>query len=142
MAMDLNKVMLIGNVTRDPEARTTPSGVSVVSLGLATNFSWKDQQGTQQKRAEFHNIVAWRKLADIISQYVKKGSRIYIEGRLQTRSWDDQSGTKRYRTEVVADNLILLDRKGATGHAEEAPAPEAQPAPAGEQEINVEDIPF
>ncbi len=140
--MDLNKVMVIGNVTRDPEVRTTPSGVSVASFGVATNFSWKDAQGAQQKRAEFHNIVAWRKLAEIIGQYVKKGSRIYIEGRLQTRSWDDQSGTKRYRTEIVADNMIMLDKR--SGAAEPAPeasaAPEAQ-APA-EPEINVEDIPF
>lgn len=146
MALDLNKVMLIGNVTRDPEVRTTPSGVSVASFGIATNFSWKDQSGTQQKRAEFHNIVAWRKLAEIISQYVKKGSRLYIEGRLQTRSWDDQSGQKRFRTEIVADNMIMLDRKGDSSGSSAPAAADSEPsAPAaqpGEQEINVEDIPF
>ncbi|MFH1236295.1 MAG: single-stranded DNA-binding protein [Parcubacteria group bacterium] len=141
MAIDLNKVMLIGNVTRDPESRTTPTGINVVSLGVATNFVWKDQQGQQQRRAEFHNIVVWRKLADIVTQYVKKGSRIYIEGRLQTRSWDDQSGQKRYKTEIVADNVILLDKKGDTP-APQAPSAETQAAPGQEQEINVEDIPF
>ncbi|HCM68759.1 MAG TPA: single-stranded DNA-binding protein [Candidatus Kerfeldbacteria bacterium] len=141
MAIDLNKVMLIGNVTRDPESRTTPTGINVVSLGVATNFVWKDQQGQQQRRAEFHNIVVWRKLADIVTHYVKKGSRIYIEGRLQTRSWDDQSGQKRYKTEIVADNVILLDKKGDTP-ASPAPSAETQAAPGQEQEINVEDIPF
>ncbi len=147
MSLDLNKVMIIGNVTRDPEVRTTPSGISVASFGVATNFSWKDKEGTQQKRAEFHNVVAWRKLAEIIGQYVKKGSRIYIEGRLQTRSWDDQSGVKRFRTEIVADNMIMLDRKGESSSSSTGSAPEAEPAtpteqPAAEQESNVEDIPF
>lgn len=142
MAIDLNKVMIIGNVTRDPEARTTPSGITVVSFGVATNFAWKDKEGQQQRRAEFHNVVAWRKLADIVSQYVKKGSRIYIEGRLQTRSWDDQSGTKRYRTEVVADNVILLDKRGDREQAVDSSTPEAQPTQGKEPEINVEDIPF
>ncbi|MFC1686963.1 single-stranded DNA-binding protein [Patescibacteria group bacterium] len=142
MAMDLNKVMMIGNVTRDPETRTTPSGINVASFGVATNLTWKDKEGQQQRRAEFHNIVAWRKLSDIVSQYVKKGSRIYVEGKLQTRSWDDQSGTKRYRTEIVADNVILLDKKGDNVGSQAGGTPEAPPDQGKEPEINVEDIPF
>ena len=148
--MDLNKAMIIGNITRDPEVRTTPSGLPVVSFSVATNLVWTDQSGQKQEKAEFHNIVAWRKLAEIIGQYVKKGSKVYIEGRLQTRSWDDQSGVKRYRTEIVADNLIMLDRAGsrtAASAPSEQPTPKddfAQPSSPtnNESEINVEDIPF
>ncbi|MFA5051826.1 MAG: single-stranded DNA-binding protein [Patescibacteria group bacterium] len=142
--MNLNKVMLIGNVTRDPEVRTTPSGQNVASVGVATNRRWTDQSGQKKEVVEFHNVVAWRKLADIIGQYVKKGSKVYVEGRLQTRSWNDQSGQKRYRTEIVAENLIMLDRAGQGGPSA-APATDeaAQPAPPSEEpEINVEDIPF
>ncbi|HLD27976.1 MAG TPA: single-stranded DNA-binding protein, partial [Patescibacteria group bacterium] len=119
--MNLNKAMIIGNLTRDPEVRTTPSGQSVVNFSVATNFTWTDETGKKQERAEFHNVVAWRKLAEIIGQYLKKGSKIYVEGRLQTRSWDDQSGVKRYRTEIVADNMIMLDRP-TTQSAKFAPA--------------------
>ncbi|OJI06899.1 single-stranded DNA-binding protein [bacterium CG10_46_32] len=147
--MDLNKVMLIGNITQDPEVRTTPSGVSVTSFGLATNLVWTDQQGQKQEKAEFHNIVAWRKLAEIMGQYLHKGSKVYIEGRLQTSSWDDQSGNKRYRTEVIADNMIMLDRKGQSpSPASSAPAYTPQEPPiiqvpqSTEEEISVEDIPF
>ena len=96
--LNLNKAMLIGNLTRDPEARTTPDGTPVTTFSIATNFRWTDAQGNKQERAEFHNIVAWRKLAEICGQYLKKGARTYVEGRIQTRSWDDQQGTKRYRT--------------------------------------------
>lgn len=153
MAMNLNKVMLIGNITRDPEVRATPTGQSVSSFSIATNRRWKDQSGQAKEQVEYHNIVAWRKLAEIVGQYVKKGSKVYVEGRLQTRSWDDQSGTKRYRTEIIAENLIMLDRAGAASSApsDAAPAPEqsaapassqGEPAPAPEPEINVEDIPF
>ncbi|MFW0862615.1 MAG: single-stranded DNA-binding protein [Candidatus Komeilibacteria bacterium] len=144
--MNLNKVMLIGNITRDPELRTTPAGDSVASFSIATNFTWKDRDGNKQEKAEFHNIVAWRKLAEIIGQYLKKGSKIYIEGRLQTRDWEDQNGVKRYRTEVIAENMIMLDSKGGQSN-DFAPAPQStnqdeQPAPPAEDEINVEDIPF
>lgn len=149
--MDLNKVMLIGNVTQDPEVRTTPTGTSVTSFGLATNFFWTDQSGAKQEKVEFHNIVAWRRLAEIIGQYVHKGSKLYIEGRLQTRSWDDQSGNKKYRTEVVAENMIMLDRKGgdsggrpqANEGFSSAPIERPQaPQSVSEEEISVEDIPF
>jgi single-strand DNA-binding protein len=144
--MNLNKVMLIGNVTRDPEVRATPSGQNVASFSVATNRRWKDQSGQPKDQVEYHNIVAWRRLAEIVGQYLKKGSKVYIEGRLQTRSWDDQSGTKKYKTEIIAENLIMLDKAGAAGNAPAAtPAPDEaqQPEPpAGEPEINVEDIPF
>jgi len=149
--MDLNKVMLIGNVVRDPEMRTTPTGQQVVSFAIATNLVWTDKNGQKQKKAEFHNVVAWRKLAEIIGQYVKKGSKVYLEGRLETRSWDDQNAVKHYRSEIVADHLILLDRVGSTPQA--SPTDNSQPtytpvepAPAptdiGSQEISVDDIPF
>jgi single-strand DNA-binding protein len=112
MAMSLNRVQLIGNLTRDPEMKQIPGGQVVTSFGVATNFTWKDQSGAKQSKAEFHNIVAWRKLAEICGQYLKKGSKIFIEGRLQTRDWEGEDGVKRYRTEVIADNMIMLDRKG------------------------------
>src|SRR3989339_527335 len=115
--MDLNKVMIIGNVVRDPEMRSTPGGQNVSSFSIATNLVWKDQSGQKQEKAEFHNIVAWRRLAEISSQYLKKGSKIYIEGRLQTRSWDDPNGIKRYKTEIIAENMIMLDRIGGGGAA-------------------------
>ena len=90
--MDLNKVMLIGRLTRDPEIRTTPGGANVASFSIATSFNWTDKNDGQKKeQTEFHNIVAWRKLGDIVGQYLKKGSQVYIEGRLQTRSWDDKT---------------------------------------------------
>ena len=139
--MDLNKVMLIGRVTRDPEARTTTTGQSVASFSVATNLRWKDQQGQLQEKVEFHNIVAWRKLADICKQYLRKGSKVYIEGRLQTRSWQDQQGATKYRTEVVTDNMIMLDSKGgAPTNAAEPQAP--VDAPTSDEEIKVENIPF
>jgi len=121
--MDLNKAMLIGNVTQDPESRTTPQGQNVCSFSVATNFSWTDQSGQKQSRAEFHNIVAWRKLADICSQYLKKGKKVYIEGRLQTRNWEGNDGVKRYRTEIVADNMIMLSGGPGTGGAGAADQP-------------------
>jgi single-strand DNA-binding protein len=160
--MDLNKATLIGNITRDPEMRTTPAGASVASFSIATNFTWKDQAGQMQKRAEFHNIVAWRKLAEICGQYLKKGAKVYIEGRLQTRDWVGQDSVKRYRTEIVADNMIMLDRvnSGATNQSnnyqnqqtpqnnepvinvEEDPIDNQPPVENNEEEIKVENIPF
>ncbi len=111
--MNLNKAMIIGNLTRDPEVRSTPNGQTVASFSVATNFIWTDQSGQRQEKAEFHNVVVWRKLAEICAQYLKKGSKVYIEGRLQTRDWTGQDGVKRYRTEIVAENMIMLDRSGA-----------------------------
>ena len=141
--MNLNKVMIIGNLTRDPETRTIPSGQSVSSFSVATNRRWKDTKTGEPKEAsEFHNIVAWGKLADICNQYLKKGSKVYLEGRLQTRSWDDQNGNKKYRTEIVANNLIMLDRAGSLPSTKsETPTPKKDEQPT-EEEISVEDIPF
>ena len=115
--MNLNKAMLIGNLTRDPEVRTAPSGTQVASFSIATNFVWKDQAGQRQEKAEFHNIVAWRKLAEICGQYLKKGSKIYVEGRMQTRDWTGPDGVKKYRTEIIAENMIMLDRAGGAGQS-------------------------
>lgn len=150
--MDLNRAMIIGNVTRDPELRTTTTGQNVCSFGIATNQTWTDAQGAKQQRAEYHNIVAWGKLAEICGQYLAKGRKVYVEGRLQTREWEAQDGTKRNRTEIVADNMILLDRKEGTGPRPMGGAP-ASPAVAeptvtpiekgmGDNEIRLEDIPF
>ena len=107
---DLNKVMLIGNVVRDPELRTIPSGQNVASISVATNRSWNDNAGELQKAVEYTDIVAWGKLAEIVGQILKKGRRVYIEGRLQTRNWEGQDGVKRYKTEVIASDLIVLDK--------------------------------
>ncbi len=114
--MNLNKAMIIGNVTRDPDVRQTANGASVASFSVATNFYWTDPSGTRQERVEFHNIVAWRKLAEICGQYLRKGSKVYVEGRLQTRDWvDKNTGMKRYTTEIVAENMIMLDKQGGQG---------------------------
>ncbi len=143
--MNLNKAMIIGNITRDPEVRTTPQGTSVCSFSVATNFVWNDASGQRQEKAEFHNIVAWRKLAEICGQYLKKGSKVYVEGRLQTREWEGQDGIKRYRTEIVAENMIMLDRPNGATRSTTATAP-AETTPEAktdsEEEIKVEDIPF
>jgi len=156
--MNLNKAMIIGNLTRDPEVRTTPSGLTVASFAVATNFVWTDQQGQKQERVEFHNIVTWRRLAEICGQYLRKGSKVYIEGRLQTRDWTGEDGVKRYRTEIIADNMIMLDSRGGANSAPASappPVPVAEPVidagePVGavvkddvdEEEIKVENIPF
>jgi len=110
----LNKVLLIGNLGKDPELSYTASGIAVAKFSIATNERWKDAEGNVQERTEWHNIIAWRKLAEICGQYLKKGSKVYLEGKLQTRSWDDKNtGAKRYATEVIADDLIMLDGRGA-----------------------------
>lgn len=143
--MDLNKVMIIGNVVRDPEIRTTPSGQTVASFSVATNLVWKDKEGKRQSKPEYHNVVAWRKLGETIGQYVHKGSKVYVEGRLSTRSWDDQNAIKRYRTEIIANNLIMLDRAGARVSASKTDLQEPSPPQAkssDEEEISIEDIPF
>ena len=113
MAKSVNKVILIGNLGKDPEVKFTPSGTPVAKFSLATNERYKDKAGEWQDRTEWHNIVAWQRLAEIVGEYVKKGSKIYIEGRLQTSSWEDkQSGEKKYRTEIVAQDLVLLGGRG------------------------------
>lgn len=111
MARSLNKVQLIGNMTRDPEMKYTPAGTAVCTFGLATNRSWTTESGEKKEDADFHNLVAWNKLAEICAQLLKKGRKIYVEGRLSTRSWDGPDGVKKYRTEVVISDMIILDKK-------------------------------
>src|SRR6516164_3279372 len=119
MAKSVNKVILVGNLGKDPEVKYTPSGVPVAKFSLATNERYKDKAGEWQDRTEWHNIVAWQRLAEIVGEYVKKGSKIYIEGRLQTSSWEDkQSGEKKYRTEIVVNDLVLLGGRGEGGDFE------------------------
>ncbi len=120
MPKSLNKVQLIGNLTRDPELRYTPSGAAVCSFGIATNRSWTTDTGEKRDEVEFHNIVAWRKLAEICSQYLKKGGKVYVEGRLTTRSWTSQDGQQKNRTEVVIEDMIMLDSRGGGSHAGDA----------------------
>lgn len=113
--MNLNKVFIIGRLTQDPEMRTTPSGQSVTTLKLATNRVWNDKSGQKQEAVEYHTVIAWARLGEIASQYLNKGGLVLIEGRLQTRSWTDQSNNKRYTTEIIAENLQLGPRTtGAT----------------------------
>lgn len=113
MAKSVNKVILIGNLGKDPEIKYTPSGMPVAKFSIATNERYKDKSGEWQDRTEWHNLVAWQRTAEIIGEYVKKGSKIYIEGRLQTSSWEDkQSGEKKYRTEIVVQDLVLLSGRG------------------------------
>ncbi len=130
----LNKVQLIGNLTRDPELRYTPQGTAVCTFGLATNRGWVTDTGEKKEEAEFHKVVAWNKLAEICSQLLSKGRRVYIEGRLSTRSWQGQDGSQRQTTEIVAHDMIILDSRGAGAEidvpadlgGEEAPARELQ----------------
>lgn len=111
MARSLNRVQLIGNLTKDPELRYTPTGAAVCTFGIATNRSWTTESGEKKEEADFHRIVAWNKLAELCSQFLIKGRKIYVEGRLSTRSWTAQDGTQRSATEVVIDDMILLDSK-------------------------------
>lgn len=151
----LNRATIIGHLTRDPELRTTPNGKSVSNFGMATNRRWTDAAGTQQDVAEFHDIVAWGKIAEIVSTYLKKGDRAYLEGRLQTRSWEGQDGVKRYRTEIVAENLIMLSpRKDGVSaprtdageedqsREEEKPKKKVKTVKPETEEIDINDIPF
>jgi single-strand DNA-binding protein len=156
--MYLNKVFILGNLTRDPEKRSLPSGAAVASFALATTRVYKDKNGVKQEDSQFHNVVAFGPQAETIAQYMKKGSSILVEGRLQTRSWDAPDGTKKYRTEIIVDSFQFgPKREGSTSGyqapAEEGSAPKtagqpAQSAPELEtiqyptEEINVDDIPF
>ncbi len=145
---DLNKAMLIGNLTRDPEIRSTNTGQTVASFSVACNRSWNDAQGNRQEAVEFIDVVAWGKLAEIVGQIYRKGRRTYVEGRLQTRNWEAQDGTKRYKTEIIASDLIILDRPQgeptpiSAGAAPAKLAKEETSDEVKEDEINIEDIPF
>ena len=112
----VNKVLLLGNLGRDPEVRNTPSGQSVASFTLATSRRWRDKEGQKQEQTEWHNIVVWGKQAEIASQYLTKGKQVFVEGRLQTRSWDDKtSGEKKYRTEIICENFQMVGSRGDSG---------------------------
>lgn len=165
--MPLNKVLLIGNVGKDPEIRHLETGASVATITLATSERFKDRSGEQKEVTEWHTIVAWRQLADLAANYIRKGSQIYVEGKLRTRNWDDQNGVKHYVTEIVADSIQLLDRRSAAAPAQggyqqpavapqpqsqyrqPAPQPAAQPAqttpyvsPEDLGEDGLDDLPF
>jgi len=134
-ARSLNKVMLIGNLTKDPELRYTPSGTAVCSFRLATNRSWTPSDGSERKEeTEFHRIVSWNKLAELCSQLLTKGRKVYVEGRLQTRSWDTPEGEKRYATEVVAEDMVVLDSRRSAETSDD----ESHVA-SSDQEANKED---
>jgi single-strand DNA-binding protein len=142
MARSVNKVILIGNLGKDPELRYTSSGVAVASFSVATNESWKDPEGNTQERTQWHNVVAWRKLAEICGEYLKKGGKLYLEGRLQYRNYDDKNGVKRYVTEIVMDEMVMLDGRGGGGAA--ASSPDAGSAPPSHDEPGgkIDDLPF
>ena len=145
----LNKVMLIGNLTRDPNLRYTPGGAAVASFGIATNRSWTSSDGGEkQERVDFHNIVAWSKLAEICGQLLHKGDKVYVEGRIQTRDWKTEEGETRRVTEIVIDNMMLLNSRGGSSSnsndsADEAPESEEAPKSEAEEVEDVsDDIPF
>lgn len=148
--MYINKVMLFGNLTRDPELRALPSGMNVCSFSIATNRTYKDRDGKKQEQTDFHNVVVFGRQADTVSQYLKKGSSAYIEGRMQTRSWDDKSsGEKKYRTEVVADRVQFGPKSGGSGGGSRRAESEEESSSGGgagieypKDDINPDDIPF
>lgn len=129
----LNKVLLIGNLTRDPEIRYTSTGAAMCTFGLATNRSWKNAEGEVKEEAEFHNLVAWNKMAEICYQILAKGMKVYIEGELRTRSWEDDSGSTRYKTEIKVSEMILIDSRGKSGIGGGSSAGESK-------EITVEEV--
>ncbi len=163
----LNKVQLIGNLTRDPELRYTPTGAAVCTIGLATNRTWTTESGEKKEETEFHRVVAWNKLAELCSQLLTKGRKIYVEGRLRTNSWTAQDGTQRTTTEVVIEDMIILDSRrpvtnveGESAESHESASVVAQPAvaaapaskkktdekkseqPSQSEDVNPDDIPF
>jgi single-strand DNA-binding protein len=161
--MYINKALIYGNLTRDPEAKALPNGTAVTSFSVATNRVYKDKNGAKQESTDFHNIVSFGRQAEVVAQYLRKGSGVYIEGRIQTRSWDDKDGTKKYRTEIIADTIQFGPKSGGTapggnggysGGSTAAPSPKipaGQASAAGpeldtieypEEDINPDDIPF
>lgn len=152
--MYLNKAFLYGNLVRDPEMKALPSGIKVTNFSIATNRTYKDKDGNKKETTEYHNVVAFAKQAELIEQYLKKGSGIFVEGRLQTRSWDDKAtSTKKYRTEVIVENFQFGPSSRGTGGGTYNPSPATEAAPSAKadkidtieyptEEINPEDIPF
>ncbi len=162
MAYSINKAFILGNVTRDPELRTTPNGQSVTSFGVATNRRWKDASGAMQEETQFHDVVVWGKLAEAISQILRKGTKVAVIGRLQTRGWEAPDGSKRTRTEIIMEDFVPLSPKGTGTSDEFEPTQEPTssetdqappkttvksnskktPNPTNDDEINLDDIPF
>lgn len=145
MARGINKVILIGNLGKDPEVRYTPSGLAVANITLATSETWKDKQsGENQERTEWHRVVFYQRLAEIVGEYLRKGSKIFVEGRLRTTKWQDKNtGQDRYTTEIIAENMQMLDSKGNSSEAYEKPAATNHvPEPASVNEQFNDDIPF
>lgn len=155
MARSINKVTLLGNVGKDPEIRSTPSGVMVASFGLATSDRYQDQQGNWQDRTEWHNLKAFKRTAEIVRDYVKKGSKLYVEGKISTNSWDDkETGQKKYRTEILVNELVLLSgreegsgsgggySRGSSSSSYDQRTPAAQDDVSQAAEISDDDIPF
>ena len=163
----LNRVQIIGNLTRDPELRYTPQGVAVCTFGVATNREWTLESGEKKEEAEFHRVVSWNKLAEICNQFLSKGRKVFIEGRLQTRQWEAQDGARRQQTEIVASDMIILDSRGRGDSSEEkviqagepivkppveklekkkevqsAPPAQDDKTPPAKKEPNPDDIPF
>ena len=147
----LNRAQLIGNVTADPEVRALPSGQRVANFSIATNRRYTDSAGVQQDVPEYHNIALFGKLAEIAEQYLKKWNKVYLEGRIQTRSWEDQSGQKKYKTEIVGEQMIMLTPKGTTegNHSHSKNTEESHDIPAvhttippQEERVSIEDVPF
>jgi len=160
--MNVNKAIIVGRLTRDPEKRTTPSGTTITNFSVATSSKWKGQDGQQNEKTEFHNVIAWGKRGEVIAQYMTKGQEIYVEGRLETSTWDDkETGKKMYRTEIVMENFEFGSKPAGTGggqnnynNAEQNQAPAATPEQPKEEEIptinlddeadevKIEDVPF
>jgi single-strand DNA-binding protein len=140
MARGLNKVMIIGNLGQDPEIKYTNDGAAVVNFSIATSDSWKDRDGNKQEKTEWHRVVAFRRLAEICGEYLKKGRQVYIEGALQTRQWEDRDGNKRYTTEIVARDMQMLGSRDDSGGGSTSPPPHPGPdRPAQEED---DDLPF
>jgi single-strand DNA-binding protein len=141
--MNVNKAIIVGRLTRDPESRTTPSGQMVCSFSVATSRTWKNSSGEKQEKTDFHNIIAWGKLAELCQTYLIKGQMVFIEGRIETRSWEGPDGAKRSRTEIVTENLQFgpKPRGGASNETSAPQAPQAETVQS-EEEINVEEVPF
>ncbi|MSR87729.1 MAG: single-stranded DNA-binding protein [Candidatus Zambryskibacteria bacterium] len=149
--MYFNRAIIIGNLTRDPELRSLPSGIQVATLSVATNRVWKDKNGAKQESADYHNVVVFGRQAETSAQYLRKGASLLVEGRMQTRSWDDAAGVKKYRTEIVADRIQFgprrdgvapADTKAVTGKPAEANDVPAETIEYPEENINIDDIPF
>ncbi len=155
--MYLNRVTIYGNLTRDPEIKSIPNGTKVANISMATNRTWKDQSGAKREEVEYHNVVAFAKQAEVIAQYCTKGSPLYVEGRIKTRSWDDANGVKKYRTEIMLENF-QFGPKGGASSGSYAPSASGTSAPAStgsskqdddlesieypDDDVNIDDIPF